>query len=64
MSELYQGKIVPELIQEGKELTCDNSYCSAIQCVECINYPGIEVDEIKHDYLYEKTQDINIYRRP
>ena len=48
---MYRGRVIPELMNRGGELTCDNSYCACISCFDCINYPTGVVDEIKQDYL-------------
>lgn len=64
MSEYYQGKVVPEMVQADGDMNCDNSYCVTVRCEDCINFPSIETDVLKHDYLNERRYDVNIYKSP
>ena len=61
MTDIYHGKIVPEPINQGGPMNCDNSYCVNIHCTECINYPSGDIAILKHDYLYEAKHGTNIY---
>ena len=58
METMYQGKIVPDLADKSKPLTCYNSMCHGVRCEDCINFPlGIAMD-IKYEYIQEGTKGV------
>ena len=62
MQSFYGGKVVPDLMDKGGEMSCNNSYCSGVSCLDCINFPSELVDEIFQSYKREKNRNEFISR--